>query len=208
MRLIPSEFEQLVTTTCLCWRLTRRDGFVLGLTDHDKSLSFGGTVFEPGASLTSGSFSANADLRPSRADAGGALSSDAITDEDLRGGLWDGARVDVFRTDWQTPGANVLIWSGRLSEISHSAVGFEVELVSLKADLERPVGRVFSRSCDAVLGDARCGADPQGRTCDQTFETCRDEFSNIENFRGFPHMPGPDAILAGPAASGNTGDKR
>jgi uncharacterized phage protein (TIGR02218 family) len=36
--------------------------------------------------------------------------------------------------------------------------------------------------------------------CDKTFATCRDRFVNSVNFRGFPHMPGNDAALAGPAA--------
>jgi len=34
--------------------------------------------------------------------------------------------------------------------------------------------------------------------CDKRFETCRDRFDNIENFRGFPHMPGNDFALSYP----------
>ncbi|MEM9226163.1 MAG: phage BR0599 family protein, partial [Pseudomonadota bacterium] len=64
------------------------------------------------------------------------------------------------------------------------------------------------RQCDAVLGEERCGLSVNGRTCDRRFETCRDVFANTENFRGFPHLPGNDFILAGPAASGNDGGKR
>jgi uncharacterized phage protein (TIGR02218 family) len=36
--------------------------------------------------------------------------------------------------------------------------------------------------------------------CDKRFATCRDRFANAANFRGFPHMPGNDAVLAAPAA--------
>ena len=36
--------------------------------------------------------------------------------------------------------------------------------------------------------------------CDKTLATCRDRFANTLNFRGFPHMPGPDAVIAGPGA--------
>jgi uncharacterized phage protein (TIGR02218 family) len=32
--------------------------------------------------------------------------------------------------------------------------------------------------------------------CDKRFETCRDRFANMLNFRGFPHIPGNDHILA------------
>jgi uncharacterized phage protein (TIGR02218 family) len=32
--------------------------------------------------------------------------------------------------------------------------------------------------------------------CDKRFETCRDVFSNAANFRGFPHIPGNDHVMA------------
>jgi uncharacterized phage protein (TIGR02218 family) len=34
--------------------------------------------------------------------------------------------------------------------------------------------------------------------CDKRFATCRAKFANTLNFRGFPHMPGNDAVQAGP----------
>ena len=36
--------------------------------------------------------------------------------------------------------------------------------------------------------------------CDKRFDTCRAKFANTLNFRGFPHMPGNDAVVAGPIA--------
>lgn len=44
--------------------------------------------------------------------------------------------------------------------------------------------------------------------CDRTFTTCRTRFGNAVRFRGCPLMPGDDAVLAGPAASGNDGGRR
>ena len=33
--------------------------------------------------------------------------------------------------------------------------------------------------------------------CDKQFAaTCKTKFANATNFRGFPHMPGPDYVLA------------
>lgn len=176
-------------TLCLCWRLTRRDGLVVGISDHDQTLYVEGVAYLPGAAVEAGRFSQTADLKPGRAAAGGVLSSDAITEEDLLAGLWDGARVDVFRVDWRAPElGGVMVWSGYLSELSHGAHGgFEAELVSLKADLERPVGRVLQRQCDATLGNG---------------------LASMEDCRGFPHMPGADFVLSGPAADRNDGGKR
>ncbi len=217
MRRIGEDFQSRLRSglahTCLCWRLTRRDGVVIGLTEHDRVLTIDNIVYEPGVALEASAFTSSDRLQPGQASALGALSSEAITEEDLQAGVWDAARIDVLRVDWKVPQDYVQIWAGRFSEITYGALGFEAELVSLKADFERPVGRIFSRRCDAVLGDARCGidlSDPDvsGQTCDQRFETCKDRFNNVERFRGFPHMPGPDFVLSGPAASGNDGGRR
>ena len=182
-----------VTQTCLCWRLTRPDGLIIAVTEHDRELKVDGAQYEPSGALTASELTSSTGLQPGQAGAMGALSSEAISEEDLSAGLWDGARVDVFRVDWGSPEDFVNVWSGRFSDITRGALGFEAELVSLKADFERPVGRIFSRRCDAVLGDARCGVDLDdpdfaGQSCDQRFSTCKERFGNVENFRGFPHM--------------------
>ncbi|WP_084395665.1 DUF2163 domain-containing protein [Henriciella aquimarina] len=213
MKLIDTTFqtrlESEALTSCLCWTLVRADGTIVGVTDHDRPVVWQGTVHAPGAALESGRFQSGAGFSPGRAAAAGALSAEAIREADLAAALWNGARVHVYRVDWAAPAHGVLIWTGYLSEIRQTRAGFEAELVSLKADLERPVGRSYSRRCDAKLGDARCGlTGVAGETCDKRLETCGDVFSNTLNFRGFPHMPGPDFVLAGPAATGNDGGKR
>jgi hypothetical protein len=200
-----------VTTTCLCWTLMRTDGFTLSVTEHDRPLEVAGRTYKAGAGIEGLRFTAPVSLAPGQAEASGALSHDAITEADLEAGLWDGSRIDVIRADWVRPEDFVHVWSGRLSRIRRGLAGFEAELVSLKADLERPVGRVYARRCDAALGDARCGVDLEafpGALCDQSFATCRDVFANTENFRGFPHLPGTEALVAGPPRTGNTGGAR
>jgi uncharacterized phage protein (TIGR02218 family) len=42
--------------------------------------------------------------------------------------------------------------------------------------------------------------------CDKTMQTCRSRFDNLRNFRGFPHVPGDDWLMAYPrSGDGNTG---
>lgn len=38
------------------------------------------------------------------------------------------------------------------------------------------------------------------RGCDKTIETCRDSFSNLNNFRGFPYLPGVKDLVSGNAS--------
>uniref|UniRef100_UPI000E0CE318 baseplate hub domain-containing protein n=1 Tax=Alkalilacustris brevis TaxID=2026338 RepID=UPI000E0CE318 len=39
------------TTLAWCWRITRADGVSFGFTDHDRTLAFDGTEFEPESGL-------------------------------------------------------------------------------------------------------------------------------------------------------------
>ena len=42
--------------------------------------------------------------------------------------------------------------------------------------------------------------------CDKTLATCRDRFANVDNFRGFPHIPGDDFVASYPnLGEGNDG---
>jgi uncharacterized phage protein (TIGR02218 family) len=274
------------TTLCACWRFVRRDRAVFGATDHDRAIAFDSVTYEPVSGLKAATFESASGLAPGRATAEGAISAGFMAEADLDAGLWDGARVDVWRVDWAAPEHRVRIWSGRLSEVTRRGAAFTAELVSLKADLERPIGRVYARSCDAEVGDARCRVDlddPEYRGeglvtdeigskrflasgldgfahawfsggvltwasganagasarivrhagselelaaaprtqiapgdafvvtagCDKSFAACGAKFGNRDNFRGFPHMPGADAVLAGPASDRvNDGGRR
>ncbi len=198
-------------TLCSCWRLVRKDGYTLRVTDHDQSILVDEEVFEPGASLSGGVFSMTSDLRPGQATASGALSLDAVAENDLKAGLWNGAQIDIYKVDWARADlGSIHIWSGFFGDITINAAGrFEAELLSLKVLFEKPVGRVLTKRCLARFGDERCGLAPlSGQTCDKAFQTCRDTYNNQDNFRGFPHLPGADFILEGPALDGNDGGKR
>jgi uncharacterized phage protein (TIGR02218 family) len=290
MRQIDGAFAARVaageTTLCACWRFERRDGAVFGGTDHDRTLMFDGVTYAPAAGLEAATLTSSSGLAPGHAAARGALSLGFLNAADVDAGLWDGARVDVWRVDWGEVEHRVRVWSGKLSEITRQGEAFSAELVSLKADLERTVGRVYARSCDAEVGDARCGVDLEdaafrgegvvtgaiddrrflasgldgfasawfaagvitwtaganaGRVmrverhagaelemtraprfviapgdafvvtagCDKSFAMCGARFGNRESFRGFPHMPGPEEVLAGPSSERvNDGGRR
>jgi uncharacterized phage protein (TIGR02218 family) len=146
-----------VTTLAHVWRLTRRDGFVVTLTDHDTDLPFDGAVARSGAGLSPGVIVKSVSLAADSAGVEGALSSEALAADDLAAGHWDGARVDLWTVDWAAPQHKVHVFAGRLGEVRRGELGFHAELRGLKGDLEARIGRVYARGCDAVLGDARCG---------------------------------------------------
>ena len=51
---LAAHVAQSETTLATCWKLVRGDGVVLGFTDHDRTLSFGGMDFVPAHGLDGG----------------------------------------------------------------------------------------------------------------------------------------------------------
>ena len=273
---LQAKLEAGATTLAWCWVLTRRDGAQFGFTDHDRPLSLAGVTCEPDSGLSPGETRSEAAFSPARAAVFGALNSDRIAAPDLDNGVWDGASVEVYRLDWDEPDLFFKVFTGEVGALKRGDHGFEAEVAGLTARLDRLVTRVFAKTCDAELGDARCGVDltaggfvelvsvtavispsavqvngvearasgwfadgvlewTSGANAgararivshrvsqpgavieldpapaaplaagdgarliagsDKRFSTCRAKFSNAENFRGCPHMPGNDVLV-------------
>lgn len=271
-----------VTTLATCWRLVRRDGRVLGFTDHDRPLTYDGVTHEAAAGFTASEAVARADLSVGGLEVDGALTSEAITAAEVEAGLYDGARVEIDLVDWSDPARRLRLRDGVVGEITRLDGAFRAEIRSLAGRLDETRGRLFQHRCDADLGDARCGvvlathaatvitaADRRRLTvagleahgdgafdrgsvrftsgaardrvseikvhrvdagtveielwrtmtddiapgdglvvgfgCDKRFETCRDRFANAAAFRGFPHIPGNDFLVASPTSGSADG---
>ncbi|WAJ26694.1 DUF2163 domain-containing protein [Antarcticirhabdus aurantiaca] len=156
---LQAHLDGRAATLCRCWRLKRRDGAVLGFTDHDDALLFEGTRFEAAAGLTGSEAEAVLGLGPGGEEVEGALSSEAIREPDLAAGRYDGAEVEVFAVNWQAVEERVLLGVFDLGEVTREGERFRAELRGAAARLDRMRGRIYSRRCDAALGDARCGID-------------------------------------------------
>ncbi len=264
------------TTLSWCWRISRADGVTLGFTDHDLMLAFDGTDFEPESGFAASEVRSGSDLSVDAQDAEGVLSSDRITETDIIDGRWDAAGVELWRVNWVDTSQRVLLRRGAVGQIRRGRMAFVAEVRSLAHALGQTVGRTFQASCDAALGDSRCGIDLEnaaykgsgvvtdllrdraflatglsgfaagwftsgtlawtnganaGRTtevlghgltdaiasltlleapvraiaegdsfiaragCDKRIATCGAKFANTLNFRGFPNIPGQDAVL-------------
>lgn len=150
------------TTLCHAWTVTRADGAVLGFTDHDRPLAFGGVDYRPGSGMTALALAQTTGLAPDNTEGWGLLDDAALTEADIAAGRYDGAELAVWRVNWQDPAQRVRLFTGLFGEIRRAGARFEVEVQGLAALLNRPIGRVFQRDCSAVLGDAACGVDLDG----------------------------------------------
>jgi uncharacterized phage protein (TIGR02218 family) len=273
---LQAHLDSGVTTLAWCWRLTRVDGVTFGFTDHDQALTFDATDFESETGLVPSELRNGSDLSVDAQDAEGVLTSDRITETDILDGRWDNAEVEVWRVNWTHTSQRVLMRRGAIGQIRRGRLAFVAEVRSMAHVLGQTVGRTFQATCDAALGDARCGVDLEdpayigtgtvidlsrdraftasglgafeagwftfgtldwtsganaGRRaeimlhdassgtvtvtlleapvrpivaddafviragCDKRAETCGAKFANMVNFRGYPHIPGQDAVI-------------
>jgi len=148
-----------VTTTCRCWALTRRDGVVMGFTDHDRPLAFEGVTFRPDTGMSALALQQTTGLSVDNTEALGALSDAAIREADIEAGRYDGAELRAWLVNWQDVTARSLIFRGTMGELRRAGGAFEAELRGLTDALNVPLGRVYQKACSAILGDRTCTFD-------------------------------------------------
>jgi len=147
------------TTLCSCWRISRKDGVVLGFTDHDENLTFDSTLFRAGTGFEGTEIESRFGLAATGSELHGALSDESISENDLVCGRYDAAHVELFLVDWSNVENRLLQRSGDIGEIRREGAAFAVEIRGLAHQLDQESGRIFAGSCDADLGDARCKID-------------------------------------------------
>ena len=161
MRAIPealaAHLAQGVTTLCRCWSLTRRDGVVLGFTDHDANLVFEGVTFATATGLEAAETAAELGFAIGGGEVSGALAAIGLNEADLARGLYDDARVAVWLVNWVDPDQRLLLETGFIGEIRRGDGAFTAEVRGLAKAFDEERGRLYMRSCSADLGDARCG---------------------------------------------------
>ena len=209
---LADRIESGAATLCHVWLLERADGVRMGFTDHDRDLTVDGVLCGAASGWTAGAADSATGLSAGSATAGGALDDAAITGADIEAGVYDRARVDLWRVDWRRPDLGVRLWRATLARMRREGEAFTADLEGPLAALEHVVGRTCGRTCDAVLGDGRCRVDLAafpGAVCDKRWTTCVGTFANGVNFQGFPDIPGDDFLTAAPVEGGrNDGGSR
>ena len=166
MKQLSSELEAHIasgaTTLCWCWRLARRDGVVMGFTDHDRDVTFGGTVYEAAAGMTASEIRDAVGLGVDNLEVTSAMTSERLAEGDLAAGIYDNAAVEIFRVNWMAPADHVLMRKGNLGEVKRSGKAFAAEVRGIAHLLQQTKGRVFQYACDADLGDGRCQVSLNG----------------------------------------------
>lgn len=144
------------TTIARCWRFQRRDGTVVAATSCDIDILFGGVLYLAKFGVTPTALAQDASSAVDNSQATGFLSS-AVTEADMQAGLWDGATVTCFEVNYMDLTMGQLpLTTGTIGNIQAGRVAFTQEVRGLTQTLQNPIGDLFSSTCPATLGDARC----------------------------------------------------
>ena len=161
---------------------------MLGFTDHDATLAFGGLDYLPAHGLDAGEAPQKLGPQVDTTEVVGVLHSDAIAEDDIVLGRYDGAAVETWRVNWRDVSQRLLLRRATIGEIVREDGVFRAELRSGQAALGQPQGRLYQALCDAELGDAHCGVDlddPAFRA-EATVLGVRDRFRiAVEGIEGF-----------------------
>ncbi|MBV1702651.1 MAG: DUF2163 domain-containing protein [Hyphomicrobiales bacterium] len=147
------------TSLCHCWRVIRRDGIVLGFTDHDVDVTASGTLCVARSGVEGAQAETALGFAVGGSEIAGALISQMLDEADLANGVYDGASVEVWLVNWQDPSQNLLLDMGTIGQITRSEFAFTAEVRTLAHEFDQERGRYFQAGCNADLGDARCKAN-------------------------------------------------
>ena len=163
MRTIPpalqAKLDSGVTALCRCWVITRHDGVVQGFTDHDEDVVLDEVACRAGTGLSGSEATQTLGLAVDASELSGALADDSLNEDDLAAGRYDAAAVELWLTDWSEPELRVLLAKGTLGEVRREGTAFTAEVRGLSQQLAEETGRLYTATCSADLGDARCTID-------------------------------------------------
>lgn len=157
-------YAQPLTTLAFLWRVERSDGIALGFTSHDRDLTRDGFTYRAAPGMVPSAIRLSDGFEADDVDLDGALTSGAFTEDDLRAGRWDGARLVLSAVDWGDPGAEpVLLVRGTFGSVALRDGAFSVGLRGVASAFDTAVAEETSPACRATLGDRRCRVDLAGR---------------------------------------------
>lgn len=145
-----------VTTLARCWTIERRDGVVLGFTDHDRDLVLDGVPHRAAAALDPSELATEGGLAVGGGEVVGVLDHAVLSEAAIQRGLFDGARVRSILVNWAHPETRLELDCYEIGEIRRGDSRFEAELRSLAHRFDEERGRLYTRRCAADLGDGRC----------------------------------------------------
>ena len=145
---------------CRLIKITRTDGVVIGLTDATSHVYIGNQVYRSDVAFSVSSLFVGLNAGQSQGcSLAVALTSDVISRTDIRSRRYYGAIAEFFECDFNNPAnTQVSIFKGSIGRCSFSDVqNATIEVLPFSSNQIGFAQEVYSQTCRANLGDARCG---------------------------------------------------
>lgn len=150
------------TTVARLIKMRLRDNTFLAFTTSDAAITFNDgaqtLTYSPLNGVAPQRIEASADLNVDNTEVLGWVEDTGITEQQIRAGLFRGARLWVYAVNAENPGAGgVLEQYGLAGEPRFGRNGWAVEIRSLSQLMKQPFGDAYSLTCRRRFGDAVCG---------------------------------------------------
>lgn len=161
MKTISAELQahlaQECTALATCWHIERRDGTVLGFTDHDHDIVVGGVKYLAKTGFTPTAVDSSATLAVDNLDIEGVIDAAVIREEDIHAGKYDYAEITIFMVNYEDIGQGTLsLRRGWMGEVAINRGQFVAEVRGISQQLSQVIGELYSPLCRAEFGDTRC----------------------------------------------------
>ncbi len=145
-------------TAAWCVRIECTNGTIVRLTSypHDLTMS-NATVYKTDYGYEPTAFSASSSMSPSAIDLEGIVAAAGISRDALASGVFDNARVYVFKTNFLSPVEDYEeVAAGFFGKATLMDDHYRIEGMSLIDALNQAVGSIYQAACPRTLGDAGC----------------------------------------------------
>ena len=158
--LLSAHLAQEVTTLATCWSIIRKDGVALYFTDQDVDVVVDGHAYVAASGMSPSAVTSQAGLAVDNLEFAGMLSADVITEADILSGRYDHAEICLFMVNYAAPAdGKLLLKTGWLGEVTLRGGQFIAEMRGLSSQLQQVIGDVYTPTCRAKLGDAKCAVN-------------------------------------------------
>jgi uncharacterized phage protein (TIGR02218 family) len=146
-------------TAAWCVRIVCRNGTVVRMTTYPVDLAMSnGQIYKTDSGYEQTAYTAGSDFSPSVVDISGFVGVAGITRDQLASGVFDNARVHVFKTDFLNPVEDEEeVTLGFFGKTTRADDRYTVESMSLVDVLNQGTGKTLTPGCINTLGDDNCG---------------------------------------------------
>lgn len=145
-------------TAAWCVRIECVGGLVVRLTTYPTNLTMSNaTVYETDSGYEQTAYSANTSFSPASLDITGFVGIAGITRDQIASGVFDNARVYVFKCNFLAPVEDYEpVSSGFFGKTTLEDDKYRIEGMSLIDALNQTVGKTITAACSRTFGDAGC----------------------------------------------------